>query len=266
MKKIFLLIISVITMTLQGYAQVNSETDGSKTQVKTYKLAKTTGKLQINLGQATIEGHAGNEIIFSLETATKKEDDRAKGLRAINSLGLEDNTGLGINVTEKDGVIEVNQLKRTDPPNIKILVPKNVIVSFTHQSVYGEKVLFKNMENEIEVSANYNNIVLENVTGPVTVKSVHGNIDAIFSENVKGPLSIVSVHGHVDVTLPKSVKADLKMSTSYGEILVSPDFKIDIEKKGDMISYGDQANGKVNGGGINITLRSDHNKIYLRTK
>jgi len=56
------------------------------------------------------------------------------------------------------------------------------------------------------------------------------------------------------------------MSTSYGEILVAPEFKIEIDKQGDMVRYSDRVNGKINGGGINIDFRSDYSKIYLRKK
>jgi hypothetical protein len=56
------------------------------------------------------------------------------------------------------------------------------------------------------------------------------------------------------------------MSTSYGEILVAPEFKIEIDKTGDMVRYSDRVNGKLNGGGINIDFRSDYSKIYLRKK
>lgn len=232
-----------------------------------FKVAKNTGRLEIMIGRVTVEGHNGNEIIFSSKDhRDKDEDERAAGLRAINGMGLDDNTGLGINVTDKGNVVEVRQLKKMDSPDVKILVPKGVIVSFSHQSQYGGEVKFKNMENEIEISASYNSIELENITGPLTAKTVYGHIEADFSQNVKGPLSIVSIYGYVDVTLPLTTKANLKMSTSYGEILVAPEFKIDIEKTGEMVQYNDRVNGKINGGGMNIDLRSDYSKIYLRKK
>ncbi len=231
-----------------------------------FKVAKSTGRLELNIGRVTVEGHAGNEIIFSSRDHKEGKDERAEGLRAINSLGLEDNTGLGINVTQKGDVVEVSQLKKMNAPDVKILVPKGVIVSFSHESQYGGTATFKNMENEIEVSANYNSIELENVSGPVTAKTVYGHIEADFSQNIKGPISIVSIYGYVDVTLPVATKANLKMSTSYGEILVAPEFKIEIDKQGDMVRYSDRVNGKINGGGINIDFRSDYSKIYLRKK
>lgn len=235
-------------------------------QAQDFKIAKNSGRLEINIGRVTVEGHNGSEIIFSSKDHNEGKDDRATGLRAINSLGLDDNTGLGINVTDKGNVIEVRQLKKMNSPEVNILVPRGVIVSFSYDSQYGGEVKFKNLENEIEISANYNSIELENVTGPLTAKTVYGHIEADFSQNIKGPLSIVSVYGYVDVTLPLNTKANLKMTTSYGEILVAPEFKIDFDKQGDMVQYNDRVNGKINGGGMNIDVRSDYSKIYLRKK
>jgi len=231
-----------------------------------YKVSKSSGKLQINLSRVTVEGHSGNEIIFSSKDYNREEDKRAEGLRAINGSGLEDNTGLGINVTEKEGVLVVSQLRRTNSPDIKILVPKGIIVAYEHSSHFNGDVVMKNMENEIEISAVYNSITLDNITGPVTVKTVHGGVDAIFSSTVKGPLSIVSIHGRVDVSIPLTTKANIKMSTSHGEIFASPEFKIEVEKEGDMQRWGDRISGKINGGGMLIDLRSDHGKIYFRKK
>ncbi|MCW5909428.1 MAG: hypothetical protein KIT62_00050 [Cyclobacteriaceae bacterium] len=231
-----------------------------------FKVAKSTGRLELNVGRVTVEGHNGNEIIFSSQNHRENKDERAEGLTAINSLGLKDNTGLGINVAQKGDVVEVNQLKKMNAPDIKVLVPKGVIVSFTHQSQYGGKAVFKNLENEIEVSATYNSIELENVTGPLAIKTVYGHIEATLGGNIKGPISIVSVYSYVDVGLPVTTKANLKLSTSYGEIFVAPEFNIEIEKQGDWIKYSDRVSGKLNGGGLGMDIRSDYGKIYLRKK
>lgn len=254
-------------MAFSFQAQENvQQTNFTKENSKTYKIKKSKGKLLLNLGKVTVEGYKGDEIVFSVQLEDEEDDKRAEGLQIINALGLTDNTGLGINVSEKEGVLEVNSLKKTSFPDLKILVPENIIVSFKHQSQYGGDVVFKNMQNEIEVATTYNNIQLENITGPATIKSIYGKIEAVFNQNVKGPLSIISVYGLTDVTLPKSIKANLKTTTKYGEIYMSPDFKIDVEKKEDLTSDGNDLAGKINGGGSNVEVRSDYSKIYLRGK
>lgn len=251
-KKVLLTMMSIFTISLYGQEQL------------TYKLPISKGKLQINLGKAKIEGYDGKEIIFSYSKERHETDERAKGLRAINAMGLEDNTGLGINVIEKNGVIEVNQLQRISPPDIKILVPKEVVIKFDHESQFGDKITFKNIENEIEVSANYNDLVFENVTGPATIHSIYGNITAKFGERIKSPLSIVSIYGKVDVSIPKNVNANLKITTKYGEILVDPKLSLKMETNSDMIRYNDQLTATLNNGGNNFSFRSDYETIYLR--
>jgi Putative adhesin len=236
-------------------------------QAQEYKVAKSTGRLEIKeVNHVVIEGYSGNEIIFSSKDGKREDDERAKGLRSISGMGLEDNTGLGLSVVDKGGIIEVQQLKKMDGPDVTIKVPKGVVVYYTHSSPYGREVEFKNVESEIEVSTVHSGVNLSNISGPMTVKTVHGNIEASLSMNIKNPVSIVSVHGHVDVAIPVAIKANLKLGTVYGEIFVDPDFKIDIEKKDNMVKYSDNVAGKINGGGLDITLSSTHDNVYLRKK
>lgn len=241
----------------------------SHVNAQEYKLAKSTGRLEIiEVNNVSVEGHNGNEIIFSSLNGPHEKDKRAEGLKAVNSLGLEDNTGLGLSVTEKSNVIQVYQLKKMDGPKIKIMVPKGVIVSYMHTSPYGSDINFKNVEGEIEVSTTHNGVHLENATGPMTLKTVHGEIEADFNTSIKSPVSIISVHGLVDVTLPTAVKANLSLSTSYGEAFVDPAFKIEFDNSDDKwVRYGSgKVSGKINGGGIDISLSSSHGNIYLRKK
>ncbi|HEU5145712.1 MAG TPA: DUF4097 family beta strand repeat-containing protein [Chryseosolibacter sp.] len=231
-----------------------------------YKIAKTSGRLELNIGRVTVEGHNGNEIIFSSANHKSEKDERAEGLRLVNSLGLEDNTGLGIHVEDKGNVIIVRQLKQTHAPNITVRVPKGIIVSFKHDSQYGGKATFTNLSNEIEVSAVYNSIELKQVTGPVTIETTYGAVTADFVAPIKDPVSIVSIYGFVDVTLPQATPADLKLSTSYGDIFVAPEFDIAVATTNGMKVYSDKVTGTINGGGVDINLDCNYGKIYLRKK
>jgi len=231
-----------------------------------FKVNKSSGKLMLNLKSATVEGYNGTEIIFKSTRSESDQDPRAKGLRAINGSGYTDNTGLGVSVVENGGTVEVNQVASSNL-DLEIMVPKGVVISFAcHKMSDAGTVIFKNMENEIEISTDYNAIKLENVTGPATVRALYGPIDAKFSDNIKGPISIVSVYSTVDVAIPQATKANVRLSTSHGEILASSEFKIEMEKSpgSDMISYGSEVNGKLNGGGTDFKLTSEYSKIYLR--
>lgn len=233
-----------------------------------YKLAKSTGKLILkDINHVTIEGTSGNEIIFSSLDGRSDKDNRATGLRAINSMGLEDNTGVGLAVVDKGTTYEVYQLKKMDGPRVKILVPKGVSISISHSTPHGEDIKIRNLESEVESSTVHTGVHLENVTGPLNIKTVHGEIEADFSTGIKSPIRLSSTHGLVDVTLPVATKANLSMGTSWGEIFVDPALKLEIESTGDMVKYSsNKVTGKLNGGGIEIELKSTHDNVYLRKK
>jgi hypothetical protein len=254
MKKNLILIVTALLLTGTLQAQ--------------YKLAKSSGKLVINLPSVIVEGYSGNEIIFTSDKKEGQEDERAKGLKPINGSGLMDNTGLGINVADNGNTVEVNPVVNRNGA-ITIKVPKTMSVSYAFDKVINSgNARFKDLEGELEISVQYNTVTLENVTGPLTVKSIYGGVEAKFKNTIKGPLSIVSIYGFVDVTLPGSTKANIGLKTSYGEILAASGLNIELDKTGsnnDMIHFSNNnVKGKINGGGTEITLRSDYGKIYLR--
>lgn len=239
---------------------------GMVSSAQEYKVAKSSGRLEISeVNSVSIEGYNGNEIIFTSTDHSRENDERAKGLRAVSSMGLEDNTGLGLSIVDKSGVIQVHQLKKMEGPNISIKVPKGVVVSYSHTSPHGDDVEVKNFDGDVEISTVHNSVQLSNVTGKLTIKTVHGDINASLP-NVKNSISLVSVHGHVDLAIPVSTKANLKLDTNWGEIFLDPDFKIELEKSGEYVKYSDKLTGKLNGGGTDIELSSTHNNVYLRKK
>lgn len=249
-------IIFLLTLALWGSAAIHAQE---------YKLTKNSGKLVIRLNGGTIEGYNGNEIVISSRSNSRDEDERAKGLRAINGSGLEDNTGLGLNVNDKGSTVEIAQVGKIEAEDLVIKVPKNMSVSFTYDKVMNHSpIRFRNMENEIEVSAIYNDIRLDNVTGPMTVKSVYGKVDGSLGANIKGPISLVSVYGYVDLAMSPAAKANMSLSSPWGEIFAATEFKFEMEKTGELQKYGSEVKGKLNGGGTEISLKSNWGKIYLR--
>jgi len=240
----------------------------STVSAQEYKFAKSTGRLEINaVNNVTIEGYNGNEIVFSSLDGSRERDSRAAGLRAISANGLEDNTGVGLAVRENGTTYEVYQLKKMDGPRVKIMVPKGVSVSYRHTSPYGSEFKARNIESEVEVSTIHNGIVLDNISGPVNARTAHGKIEVVLNDNFKGPIYFSSTHGLVDVAMPASAKADVSMSAGHGEIFLDPNLKLEVPKTGEWTRYGSsKVEGKMNGGGIEVSLGTSHGNIYLRKK
>jgi len=254
MKKIVLTTCLLIGLISLGFAQE-------------FKLSKTKGKLIIKeVDRVNIEGHAGTEIIFEGEFQ-KKHDGRAKGLRSINGMGVNDNTGIGLSVADKGNEVIVGQISSNSKTRYTIKVPKGVTVYYEHTSYHGKEVNIENLESEVEVSVHYNAVNLHNVTGPMAIKSVYGHIEADFERlNQEGSISLHSVYKFVDVTIPASAKANVSMKTSYGEMFTDMDIELPATSGG-MKRYNlKKVEGTLNGGGVDLVLRSPYKNIYLRKK
>ncbi len=233
---------------------------------KDYRMKHSGGTLNVNLGDVKIEAYNGNEIIFTSYNEDEEESERAQGLRRINGSGLNDNTGIGLSVVKDGGNVTVKEVSSNcyDLGTYTIKVPSNMKLYYNHTSTYGEDLSVANFSNELEISCNYNDVYLTNVTGPMAVKSVYGDIEAEFKV-VKGTsISLHSVYGHLDVSIPKSTKANLSMKAGYGEIYSDLNVNITSTSNNDYGYGSNKVKGTINGGGIDISLTASYEDIYLR--
>lgn len=216
MKKQFVIIFTSLAISLSAFAQ------------KEFKIAAPAGRLNLQVSGATIEGYSGNDIIFSVEDAPEEKiDERAKGLKPINSSGFSDNTGLGLDITRNGEDIDVNTVGKNRIGKLKIKVPQQLKVSYkNHGIMHNTDFIVAGMKNEIEISAAYNNVKLDNISGPMNVNVIYGSVDAKFNTDIKGPVSIISVYGLVDVSLPAEIKSNIELNTLHGKLYAANEFKI----------------------------------------
>ncbi|MCD2424784.1 hypothetical protein LQ567_18525 [Niabella pedocola] len=269
MKKIVVTIILAIAFVSLTHAQERQ-----------FKLSKKTGTLKVNISGVNIEGYDGNEVVFSApERKREDKDERAAGLKLVSGSGLTDNTGLNLSVQENAGVIEVDHVGKTDRELITIKVPNTMSVKVATTDVMnaGKSVNIKDFKGELEISVMYNAISLENVTGPVNAKTIYGELIAKFASIVKGPVSLVSVYKFVDVSIPPTLKANVNLSSKNGNIYAADglDIKRETPKEQksndgeDLAGLKDWSRssdliGTLNGGGIDLILKTSYGKIYLR--
>ncbi len=235
-----------------------------------YKVAHNGGKLILrNVNNVEITASDGSEVVINAEIERDEEDaERAKGLKAINSLGLDDNTGLGLSLQKEEGNIVITQIgDMHEQGSYVIQLPKSMAVDYSHNTYNSELLHIAGVSQEIIVSTNYTNIELENVTGPMSVKTVYGSIDAAFSSlNQTSSVSLNSVYSHVDVTVPSSSKANLKLKTPYGQIYTDMDINVSAGEDGMKNVSSKKVAGTINGGGVDFIIQSGYDNIYLRKK
>jgi len=209
-----------------------------------------------------IEGYSGTEIIISTESGEFSPPDRARGLKPVYSGGT-DNTGIALNMEKNGSSVSFRcLLPITRSASYRIKVPENLALKIHQSCARGGTVTIQNMKNEVDYDG-CSEVNLKNVTGPLVVSTVNGEVNVVFSEISKDkPISIASVNGPVDVTIPAKAGVDLEMSNVNGNMY--SDFDLPQDNKDMRRVGGNSIRTTLNGGGTELRLHSVNGNIYLR--
>lgn len=194
-----------------------------------------------------------------------KNDDRAKGLKAVYSGGV-DNTGFGMSINQEGSVLRIKDLKSwMQRKGLQITLPKTIDIHIDCGNL-GRAIVI-GFSSEIEVNTNVGSIKLQDVTGPITAHSSTGTIEVDFSSvNQSSPITINSSVGVVDVSLPSNTKANLELHSTMGTIYTDFDLHQPSEDGMKVVGATRKIESKLNNGGVKIVMRSSTGNIYLRKK
>ncbi|KUG09043.1 hypothetical protein ASU33_19660 [Solirubrum puertoriconensis] len=230
-----------------------------------YKL-KISGKdrkieLDMQSSSVTLEGYSGSELIIQ-GNGYQPAPKRAEGLRAVYNTA-EDNTRLGLAVTQKDNIVRIVQASRKDARYL-IRVPRAVAVVFKQNSYNGGDVEVRDVDGNLELNLKNGNAKLLNVGGGVVANTISGNITVRYAGISQAPSAVSSVSGDVDVTMRPNSKATLQLRSISGEVYT--DLDIDLGKSdSNMRRVGGQlVQGTINGGGTQVSLQSVSGDIFVR--
>lgn len=244
-------------------------------QTKKYEYTpKVKNKVEIKnlLGEIFLQNTTGNAIV--IESDFKMEvPDRAAGLKLLGA--MEDNTDLGVNVSEENGVVSIQgAVKQVREHKYKISVPAGMAVNLDYNSPFGkEQLLIDNFKGSLEIHTLNANVKITNSSGPFTVNTISGDVELIFSTiNQEAPTSLVSMSGIIDVSVPSGEKATFSISNMQGNVYNNLDLKSSKEENPDKRAEGmksmrrEMGEFTLNGGGQKVYLKSISGNIYLRKR
>jgi len=220
------------------------------------------------LSEITIIGSQNNDIIIDAK-GLEGTPQRAKGLKPLYGNGCMDNTGAGVAANESNGVLTIcGASKGSEDAKYVFTVPKGISISIDYNSPFAnENIEIKDMEGEVEVSSLNGDIKCLNVTGPLVLNSISGDIEVSISKlNQNSPTSISLISGDLDITLPSTSAANLEMSALTGGVYTDFEFKVDSNGSNLRRIGGNNIETKVNGGGVELNLSCTSGNIYLRKK
>ncbi|HEX2969153.1 MAG TPA: DUF4097 family beta strand repeat-containing protein [Bacteroidales bacterium] len=255
MKKFSLLIISLIVFFTANL------------RAQDYKVAAPAGKdgrviLKNFSDDLPIEGYQGSEIIVSSQNGEFTPPERAKGLKPIYPAGT-DNTGMGLSVEKEGNTIRITcLLPFTRKTGYSMRIPENLAIEIESGCENSSDVTVTGMKNEIAIKTCHD-ITLKNITGPVVLSSIAGDIEVAFGPVISDKTSSInSVSGDVDITLPSKTPVSIELSTVNGGFY--SDFDITDSQKDMKRIGGSNISFDLNGGGFRFDIVTVSSNIYLR--
>ncbi|MHB9027497.1 MAG: DUF4097 family beta strand repeat-containing protein [Candidatus Latescibacterota bacterium] len=165
----------------------------------------------------------------------------------------------------------------SDIPDLQSLVTSSIGLAFGFPGgMFEGSITVEGITGEVEVSTLDGDIVLKNISGAVVANCMEGDITTVFRMVPENrPMAFSTVDGDIDITLPQRIKAIITASTVGGGVYT--DFEMETmpgavkrnekPKQGllnTLIGPGSTVMGKINGGGIDIQMKTIDGSIYIR--
>jgi hypothetical protein len=234
-------------------------------------------KAHLNSGSITIKGTARKDVLvrYKSEEDDDEDDDHdheknksKDGLRRVSGGGMD------LEASENNNYVIVQSDSWNNSINLEIEIPIGFDIE-AHTYNDGD-LMMTNVQGKVELT-NYNGeITALNISGSVVATTYNGEIKVTFDKVTEDtPMSYHTYNGDVDLTFPAAFKGSLKMKTEQGEIytgfemnIVSTGPKQVEDKKSGRyrIVIDDWKKGDINGGGPELTVKTNNGDIYIRKK
>lgn len=270
--------------------------DGDEIVVKNLSMGESTKVITTNYTSSYDSKYKSNTNPLTLSSKTDKDGkvlfifNDSKRKQGLKKLGNQDeNLDLGIYFTieEKDGILmfkdkesNSNSLLMCGTEKYEVKVPNSVKLIWktsscnTEESTNSSKknVVFfntnpsslSNFSGEVEISSKLNNMKLTDVTGPVSINTLGGNITVVFKDKKPEKLySIYSNNGFIDMQIPED--SNLILST-IGKAIYS-DINFKLLKENQESDFGQTKTKmllKLGSGNIKMKLDAGYGNVYLR--
>ena len=237
-------------------------------------IRRGPGKLIVSLmsGKIIVKGHDANNVIVETMNDDKDDEDRQgsgkhAGLRRIRNMAS------GLTIEEENNEMRISTQMHNET-ELSILVPVRTSLKLTLMN--GDDIIVDRVEGDLEVNNMNGDISLTNVAGTGIIHSANGEVKAHFSRVTGKPMSFTTMNGDVDVALPADIKATVRLDSGHGDIYT--DFAIEMLPSAMQSTVEDNRSkggkyrikmekamvGKINGGGVEYTLKTMNGDIHLR--
>ncbi len=270
MKKLFQYVVILVVMLFVMLGNLGAE---EVTVPLTNPDAACTVKASLHRGGITITGYNGKVVVVKATLKKQADNDRKSNGKDSKGLKRIPNASMDLMVEEEDNTVRIRSgsIRQTVDLDIQVPFKSSLKLSCHHNG----NIVVDQIQGEVEAHNHHGTIKLTNISGTAMANTHHGEITVGFNRlNPDSPLSFTTYHGNINLTLPTSTKAKVKMRSDRGEFFT--DFDMKVQKTPAKIEKRDKVRGRyrvkiekgvygtINGGGMDISLKTYHGNIYIR--
>lgn len=272
--------------------------DGSEVIIKSlhenksgyaYIAGKNTGVVYSNSEKGNMKSNnKGGLVVRSIKPGTKFpgkyvllsniNEEKKKGLKRLGKKQENKELGIYFTIEQKDGElifkdVSDGQFVMVSNESYSIKIPNSIKLNWdtsnckktskSNTFFYSNKASsLSNFNGEVELTTSLSNFKLTDVTGPVSINSIGGNVTVEFDKKL--PLQLYSVYtnnGFIDITMPSTSNVNVEANGSA----IYSDLPFDVLS--DQESDGQQhMKLKLKRGNVKMKLEAGFGTIYLRKK
>lgn len=226
------------------------------------------GKLLVEShnGAVKVSAYSGPTVKVKMIKYSKKVDrDSDKGGMRLLSSG-----GFNVEAEERNNTVKIETEGWNNRIDFEIQVPANF--SLDVQTYNNGAIEIEGVNGEHSIESYNGPITLNNIGGSASASTYNGAVKASFTTvTANAPMIFTTYNGDVDLTVPAGTKLSTKMKT-YRDIFTDfENFALQKttpqkskEANGYKVKYEDWVEGKLNGGGAEVTMETRNGNIYIR--
>jgi len=233
-----------------------------------------TGKAEaLTSGKLTVKGKDSTYVGFFKSIQDK---NRSKGLRKLGKKAEAEASGIYLLIEQNGNELIIkdrndNLLMMSSNEKYEITIPNSISLNWntngcdenTNSFFHSKTSELKNFKGEVEISSALNELHLTDVSGPVSINTIGGNVIIEFDKTTPKYLySIYSNNGLVDIKLP--IKSNMLIEATGAEIMSDLDFTVVSEKEKNGAQQMHLKLGTGGGNKVNMKIDAGLGNIYLR--
>ena len=205
-----------------------------------------------------------------------QNEERSDGLKKLGKKAAAEESGIYLDIEQKAGELIIKDnfdrsLIMVQNEAYEILIPNSVKFNWETSGCGKANNMYffssniseiKDFKGEVEITTNLNHIKLTDVSGPVSINTIGGNVTIEFDKTTPSKLySIYTNNGFIDVKMPSNVS--IAVDAKADEIMSDLDFDIITETDA---NFGQHMNLKLGSGKVKMKLDAGYGNIYLRKR